>query len=78
MVTIDGVFFDGPGRITVAGADDIEMTILEYESKLEELNASLDGAHLRERRLEERSEELTRERDGIQREIGAIRTALRV
>jgi len=74
--TLDGVFFDGPGRIIVAGADDIEMTILEYETKLEELHTSLDRAHVRERRLEQRSEELAREREGIQREIGTIRSSL--
>jgi chromosome segregation protein len=76
VATLDGVFFDGPGRIIVAGADDIEMTILEYESKLEELEASLSEAEERERRFELRSDELARERDGIQREISHIRTAL--
>lgn len=76
VATMDGVFFDGPGRIIVTGADDIEMTILEYESKLAELDEQLDAAHVRERRLEERRAELQREREGVQKEIGNIRSAL--
>ena len=37
LATLDGVFFDGPGRIIVAGAEDVAMTLLEYESKIAEL-----------------------------------------
>ncbi len=37
VATLDGVFFDGPGRIIVAGAEDVAMTLLEYESKIAEL-----------------------------------------
>jgi chromosome segregation protein len=74
VATLDGVFFDGPGRIIVAGSDDIEMTILEYESKLSELVSSLREAETDEARLRARREQLTAERDTVQAEIGAIRT----
>jgi len=74
--TLDGVFFDGPGRIIVAGSDDIEMTILEYESKLDELARSLTEAAGREGRLSERRARLGEERESVQREIGEIRVSL--
>ncbi|MDH3285220.1 MAG: chromosome segregation protein SMC, partial [Acidobacteriota bacterium] len=76
VATLDGVFFDGPGRIIVAGSDDIEMTILEYESKLSELVSSLREAETDEERLRGRREQLTAERDAVQAEIAAIRTRL--
>jgi chromosome segregation protein len=41
VATLDGVFFDGPGKIIVAGADEVEPTILEYESKIGELDGAI-------------------------------------
>jgi chromosome segregation protein len=37
VATLDGVYFDGRGRIIVGDSDDIQITLLEYESKLTEL-----------------------------------------
>jgi len=55
VATLDGVFFDGPGRIIVAGADEVEPTILEYESKIGELDDAMN-------RLEKRSSVIERRR----------------
>ncbi len=49
VATLDGVFFDGPGRIVVAGSDDIAMTLLELDTKLGEL---ADAARRSEERIE--------------------------
>ncbi|MFQ5510743.1 MAG: chromosome segregation protein SMC [Candidatus Krumholzibacteriia bacterium] len=58
VATLDGVYFDGPGRILVAGADDIEITLLEIDSKLEELTALIAKAKLRTSTLQSRKEKL--------------------
>jgi chromosome segregation protein len=76
IATLDGVFFDGPGRILVAGSDDVEATILEMRAKLAELDRSIETVEREERALRERRSRLAEEREGVQREIGAIRTAL--
>ena len=72
VATLDGVFFDGPGRIIVAG-DDIGMTVLEYDAKLEELNQRIARERERERELAARREELARRRANLQEEISACR-----
>lgn len=76
VATLDGVFFDGPGRIIVAGSGDIEMTMLEYDTKLAELSGALERAQAEENKQKQRREELVRERDDIQKKIGDIRVAL--
>jgi chromosome segregation protein len=65
VATLDGVFFDGPGRIVVAGADDVAMTLLEFDSKLKELAASAG-------RCEERISRLTKRRDALESRRAAL------
>jgi chromosome segregation protein len=76
VATLDGVFFDGPGRVLVAGQDEIDATLLEMTAKMAELDRSLAGAQSREESLSTRRAALTDERERAQREIGAIRGAL--
>ncbi len=76
IATLDGVFFDGPGRIIVAGQDEIDATLLEMKSKMAELDRSVADAQAREEALEKRRTALTEERERAQREIGSIRAAL--
>jgi chromosome segregation protein len=54
VATLDGVFFDGPGRIIVAGSEDVAMTLLEYESKIAELAEASRRCEARIARLKER------------------------
>jgi chromosome segregation protein len=75
LVTLDGVFFNGPGRIVVTGGADIEMTILEYDAKLEELTAALADALRREGDLERAKANLTEKRHEVQRRIGELRSS---
>lgn len=76
VATLDGVFFDGPGRVIVAGQDEIDSTLLEMTSKMAELDRSLASAQEREETLRARRAGLTEDRERAQREIGAIRAAL--
>jgi chromosome segregation protein len=76
IATLDGVFFDGPGRVLVAGNDDIEATILELRSKLAELERAIAAVEVDERRLRARRAELAEDRERVQREIGEIRATL--
>lgn len=75
VATLDGVFFDGTGRITVSGTDDIELTILEYDAKLNELSAALDDASRRVNELEERRRRLLNDREAVQSDITRTRAA---
>jgi chromosome segregation protein len=75
VVTLDGVFFDGPGRIIVAGSDDVETTLLEYDAKLAELSLALNRSAEAERELEALRESLTEKRARVQREISDLRRA---
>jgi chromosome segregation protein len=54
VATLDGVFFDGPGRIIVAGAENVAMTLLEYESKIAELAEASRRCETRIARIRER------------------------
>jgi chromosome segregation protein len=74
--TLDGVFFDGPGRVIVAGSDDIDATMLDVNAKLEELDRLVVAAAAREHAASARRTALDDERERAQREIGAIRSAL--
>ncbi len=76
IATLDGVFFDGPGRVIVAGQDEIDATLLEMTAKMAELDRSLAGAQAREEALRARRNGLTEERERAQRDVGAIRAAL--
>src|SRR4030095_10343440 len=76
VATLDGVFFDGPGRVIVAGQDDIDATVLDVTSKLAELDRSLAEAQTRETTLQSRRAALVDERDTAQQEVGTIRAAL--
>ncbi|MEJ2722021.1 MAG: AAA family ATPase, partial [bacterium] len=72
VATVDGVFFDGPGRIVVAGSDDVEMTLLDFSSKVDELNAAMNGFRRRADRLKERKSSL----ETLRKSLGQERTAL--
>ena len=76
VVTLDGVFFDGPGRVLVAGQDEIDATLLEMTTKMAELDRTLAAAQAREEALVARRAALTEERERAQREVGVIRAAL--
>jgi chromosome segregation protein len=73
VATLDGVFFDGPGRIVVAGSDEIETTVLEHATKLDELQQVLAAAADRVREAESRRDGLDRGRESVRREIAAAR-----
>ncbi len=76
VATLDGVFFDGPGRVIVAGQDEIDATLLDMTAKLAELDRSLASAQAREESLQARRAALTEEREHAQREVSAVRAAL--
>ncbi|MEE9269651.1 MAG: chromosome segregation protein SMC [Candidatus Krumholzibacteria bacterium] len=76
VATLDGVYFDGPGRILVAGTDDIEMTLLEIDSKLEELTAMIERSKLRASTLQNRKERLARAKKGLVEEMVVLRDQL--
>ena len=76
VATLDGVFFDGPGRVLVAGQDDIDVTLLEMKSKLAEIDRSFADAEARESGLRGRRAALAEERERAQKEIAGIRAAL--
>jgi len=78
VATLDGVFFDGPGRIVVAGADDVALTLLEFDSKLSELGASAGRCEERLSRLRDRKERLERGRAVLVERMTALRARLHV
>jgi chromosome segregation protein len=78
VATLDGVFFDGPGRIIVAGADDVETTLLEYDAKQEELSIAVEIAARSENELEQTRHSLAEGRSGVQRRITETRETVGV
>ncbi len=76
VATLDGVFFDGPGRIVVAGSDDVETTLLEFDAKLSELSTALKAASNAEAELEERKRELSDARGNLGESISAARAEI--
>jgi chromosome segregation protein len=76
VATLDGVFFDGPGRVLVAGSDDVDATLLEMTAKLAELDAAVTTAQSARREADARREVLAGERARLQGEMGAIRASL--
>lgn len=77
VATLDGIFFDGPGRIMVAGSDDIEMTVLEFDSKIEELVSSIESCETQIEVLRQKRVELGESKTGCGNEIAALRLELR-
>jgi chromosome segregation protein len=73
VVTVDGVFFDGPGRIVVAGSDEIEMTLLEFETKIEELTTSIDRCNRRAEQLRTRKTALEDLRTRLGEDVDRLR-----
>jgi len=73
VVTLDGVFFDGPGRIIVAGSDDVGTTLLEYDAKLSELAVALGKAEEAEAELQALRDSLTGDRERVQDKISQVR-----
>ncbi len=76
VVTLDGVFFDGPARIIVAGSDDVETTLLDYDAKLTELSAGLEHLEGAGRELEQLRDSLARDRERVQRDVAEARTTI--
>jgi chromosome segregation protein len=76
VATLDGIFFDGNGRIVVAGSESVETTLLEFDAKLSELSDALEAAAGEESRLEGRRRELADERAGVQQRIAEARAEL--
>jgi len=76
VATLDGVFFDGPGRVLVAGSEDIEASQLEMKSKLDEIERSLAQAEAVSADARARRTTLVAEREARQREVGSLRAAL--
>ncbi len=76
VATLDGVFFDGPGRVLVAGQDDVDATLLDIQSKLVELERSVSEAESREASVAARRADFVGERERARGEINAIRAAL--
>jgi len=76
VVTLDGVFFDGPGRIIVAGSDDVETTLLDYDAKLTELSTGLEHLEGAGRELEQLRDTLARDRERVQRDVAEARRTI--
>lgn len=58
IATLEGIFFDGPGRMVIAPSEDIEITMLEHRAKIEELEAAEQSATATAERSQRRKEEL--------------------
>jgi len=76
VCTLDGVFFDGPGRVLVAGNDDIDATILDLKTKLAEIESSIVTFESKHREAGARRDALSGERERLQEEMGSIRAGL--
>ena len=76
VATLDGVFFDGPGRVLVAGSEDIDSTMLEMRSKLDELNRSIVSAAALEKDAHQKRDAIMAARERMQDEMVSLRTAL--
>ncbi len=76
VATLDGVFFDGAGRIIVGDTEEIEMTLLEYESKVKELTRQIEVQHERLSTVGSRKEKLNSARssllEGVARAKGSM------
>jgi chromosome segregation protein len=59
VATLDGVFFDGAGRIVVGDTEDIDMTLLEYDSKIDEIVDSTRTLGRRTTNLRHRKQRLS-------------------
>jgi chromosome segregation protein len=77
VATMDGVFFDGSGRILVSGAEDIDMTLLEFDTKLNELTTSISDLAKRSDELTERKERLSGEKAELSETVVSFRAGLR-
>lgn len=77
IATMDGVFFDGPGRILVAGAEDVDMTLLELDTKLDELDTSIRHATARADVLKNRKVGLVAAKARLAEEADELRAQLR-
>jgi chromosome segregation protein len=75
VVTLEGVFFDGPGRIIVAGSDDVETTLLEYDAKLSELSQAFRKSEEAESELEALRDSLAKDRERAQQKASEVRQA---
>jgi chromosome segregation ATPase len=76
IATLDGVFFDGPGRMMVAPSEDIELTLLEYESKLDELTRAETRASALKEKTIGRREDLLSAKLKLQEEEGQVMAQL--
>ena len=62
VATMDGVFFDGSGRILISSADDIDMTLLEFDAKITELAESIGDLTKRAHEQSQRKDNLVQEK----------------
>ncbi len=76
IATLDGVFFDGPGKIVVAGTEEVEPTILEYETKITELDGAIVKAERKASILDMRKTRLAGFRKRLVEESARIRADL--
>ncbi len=58
VATLDGVFFDGPGRIFASSSDAIEMSTLDFNTKLKEIEQNEKEAAARSDRCRRRKSEI--------------------
>jgi chromosome segregation protein len=76
VATLDGVFFEGQGRIIVAGTEDVEMTLLEYDAKIGELDESARIAEGRMRNVDRRKAKLKSLKERLARDSDEMRGRL--
>jgi chromosome segregation protein len=76
VATLDGVFFDGPGKIIVAGSDEVEPTILEYRSKINELEGAINRLERKTSIIEKRRSAISEFRQGLVEDGARLRSRL--
>jgi chromosome segregation protein len=76
VATLDGVFFDGPGKIIVASGDEVAPTILEYDSKIGELDVAISWLEQRSSIIEKRRIRLVELRQKFAEDNARVRSLL--
>lgn len=65
VATLEGIFFDGPGRMVIAPSEEIEVTLLEHKAKIEELGSAERRATARAERAQKRKDSLLSSRQTL-------------
>ena len=76
VATLDGVFFDGTGRVLVTGGDDIEMTLFEIDTKIREVDEAINMLQIQVERMQERKELLAEEKSRLVDELATTKKTL--